>query len=346
MDRIRFENLKADLSSSLTPEQCLEVRQLISDVINRYVAFFSVVERGTRLAEIGACPHCGNERISKDGKDRNGRQRFRCVKVQDNGCGARFNTLTGTPFARLRHPERWGAYADMMVGHRSISKILASGLLKSRDTALRWRHRFLTIPEKMMPERLVGNAEWDETYFRTSYKGDRGWKNGRPPENRRPRYRGQGDDVGRSDERVAVFTVVDSTGAVLEARLDRDMLEEAKPLIRGRMANVSIVCGDGRPGYKRMAKEFGAEFRRIGRPKAKSYLQKAKGGKPRRKGKLGLGRVNAHHERIKTFVNRQARGVSTRHLARYLGWLRFISQAEFEPKAFIETALRPLQAAP
>lgn len=229
----------------------------------------------------------------------------------------------------------------MMVEHRSIRRILKSGLLNSRNTALRWRHRFLTIPETLMPEKLVGTAEWDETYFRTAYKGHRGWKTGKPPENRRPRYRGKGEDVGRSEERVAVFTVVDAAGGIVEARLDHDRIEEAKPLLENRMADVSIVCGDGRPGYRGMAEEFGAEFRRIGRPKAKDYIQKAKGDRPRRKGKLGLGRVNAHHERIKTFVNRRARGVSTKYLPRYLGWLRFLMHADFQPQAFIKAALDP-----
>lgn len=51
-------------------------------------------------------------------------------------------------------------------------------------------------------------------------------------------------------------------------------------------------------------------------------------GWPRRPGRLGLGRVDAHHERVdspsralarKTFVNRGARGVSTRYLPLYLG---------------------------
>ena len=41
---------------------------------------------------------------------------------------------------------------------------------------------------------------------------------------------------------------------------------------------------------------------------------------------LSLGRVNAYHERMKTLVNRRARGVSTPLLENYLTWLRLVRQ--------------------
>jgi hypothetical protein len=54
-------------------------------------------------------------------------------------------------------------------------------------------------------------------------------------------------------------------------------------------------------------------------PPGKDWLTKAVGGKPRREG-LGLGRVNGHHERLRTFINRQLRGVGTKYLSNYLEW--------------------------
>ena len=40
------------------------------------------------------------------GKDKNGRQRFRCRNAE---CRRTFNILTRTPMARTRKPETWGA---------------------------------------------------------------------------------------------------------------------------------------------------------------------------------------------------------------------------------------------
>lgn len=64
----------------------------------------------------------------------------------------------------------------------------------------------------------------------------------------------------------------------------------------------------------------------------KTRATKAVSGKPRRPGRLGPGHVNAHRERTKTFVNRQVRGVSTRHLPLYLGWLRALRRPGFSPE--------------
>lgn len=67
------------------------------------------------------------------------------------------------------------------------------------------------------------------------------------------------------------------------------------------------------------------------RPAQEGLLTKAKGQTPRRPGALGLGHVNAHHQRLKQFINLQARGVSTRYLPDYLGWSRAVRRPGFAP---------------
>jgi hypothetical protein len=51
--------------------------------------------------------------------------------------------LTGTPFARMRMPEKWAAYARLMNGFMSLSNVVETGIGISRHTAWRWRHRML-----------------------------------------------------------------------------------------------------------------------------------------------------------------------------------------------------------
>jgi hypothetical protein len=122
--------------------------------------------------------------------DKTGRQRFRCRKAADVGCGKTFNALTGTPFARMRMPEKWVDYTRLMDGFMSLTDIVATGIGISRLTAWRWRHRMLTVQALIQSEKVSGVVEADETYFRSSYKGHRGWKLGQSPENRPARYRG------------------------------------------------------------------------------------------------------------------------------------------------------------
>ena len=60
--------------------------------------------------------------------------------------------------------------------------------------------------------------------------------------------------------------------------------------------------------------------------------------KRRQKGRLGLGRVNAHHGQIKVLVNGRCRGVSTRYLGNYLGWHRAMVKGS-AGKALLDRAL-------
>ncbi len=61
--------------------------------------------------------------------------------------------------------------------------------------------------------------------------------------------------------------------------------------------------------------------------------------KRRQKGRLGLGRVNAHHGQIKALVNGRCRGVATRYLGNYLGWHRAMLHQGFTGKALLDRAL-------
>ncbi len=48
-----------------------------------------------------ACPYCSGTQLYRWGKA-NELQRYRCRQ-----CNHAFNTLTGTPLARLRHKDKW-----------------------------------------------------------------------------------------------------------------------------------------------------------------------------------------------------------------------------------------------
>jgi hypothetical protein len=238
----------------------------------------------------------------------------------------------------MRLSGKWAAYAQLMQQHLSIEKI-AERLGITRMTAWRWRHRLLRLPAASQAESLGGVIEADETFFRTSYKGSRGWKKGAPPENRRPRYRGDAAvKPGLSAEQVPVLTALDRSGGIVEAVLGNRSDSAIEAALAGKVAQGSVICSDGLKAYVKVAVNAGGEHRRI-HPPRKNGAARAKGGKPRRKGRLGLGQVNGHHERLKTFINRQIRGVSTRYLPLYLGWLRAIRNPGFSPVSLIEQAL-------
>jgi hypothetical protein len=91
----------------------------------------------------------------------------------------------------------------------------------------------------------------------------------------------------------------------------------------------------------RAAVAAGAEHRRVIVPTTTPTAMKINPvrTKRRQKGRLGLGHVNAHHNKLKVLVNGRCRGVATRYLVNYLGWHRAMCRAGFKGAALLDRAL-------
>ena len=103
----------------------------------------------------GVCPFCGHDRYYRHGFA-NELQRYRCRE-----CKKTFNALTGTPFTRLRHKEKWLDYFKTLADSSSIRQA-ATVVGVSNSTSFRWHHLFLTwIIDH--PTVFQGIMEADET---------------------------------------------------------------------------------------------------------------------------------------------------------------------------------------
>ncbi|MFN3792004.1 transposase, partial [Massilia sp.] len=122
------------------------------------------------IGQIGAtrrrCPSCACERYYRHGQA-NGLQRYRC-----RACRRTYNDLSGTPLARLRMREKWLDYLASVLDSTSV-RAAAKKVRVHRNTAFRWRHRFLKGPRQDQPQRLGGIAEADEMFMLESQKGAR-----------------------------------------------------------------------------------------------------------------------------------------------------------------------------
>lgn len=315
-------------------ERVLELEAVVRSIVQHRAAESRLAHRTQTTLEQRKCPHCATKGAMLHGKDKNGRQRFRCV---NNECRRTYNILTGTPMARARKPEKWMQYLGYMTSFMSIRKIVDAGIGVNHTTVFRWRHRFLKAAMANTQGQLTGVIEADETYFVQSFKGDHGWKRGLPPAARAPRPTAWGATLaGLSHEQVPVLTALDNAGMVYEAVLpSRAGIEAA---LEGRIAAGSVLCSDGAKAYVKAAVKAGAEHRRVEISKA-TYVTKMVG-RPRRKaGRLGLGHVNAHHLRLKSFINRQCNGVASKNLAVYLGWGRAMQRDGFAGAALLDSAL-------
>jgi len=283
----------------LTPPQ----RQLVSielASLDARPASTAIIEG--RFAAGGSCPHCQSGRTVRNGHA-NGLQRYRCRE-----CRRTFSALTGTPLNGLHKRGLWLRQAEALSDGRSLRKV-AEDLNIHLGTAHRWRHRFLTVPERVQPAALAGVAEVDETYFLLSFKGKRRGLD------RDPRKRGGcAAKRGLSHEQVPVLVARDRSGVtadwVLKASDAATMATTLKPLV---LVDV-VLCTDGSKALAGVARTLGVEHHAVN---VSAGI--------RVDGPWHIQNVNAYHGRLKAWIAR-FRGVATCYLANYLGWFRAIDR--------------------
>ena len=242
-----FRKLSISLKT-LTPHQ----RQMLMDRLEpaaQASASCHLVE--TRVSEKPICPHCSHEQVSRWGFA-NGLQRYRC-----GACRATFNALTDTPLAGLRHKAKWIDYAKQLVEGTSIRKSAAAVGIHP-NTAFRWRHRFLKLPNDQKAISLAGIAEADETYFLESQKGRRQGLN------RAPRKRGgKASKRGLSEEQTPVLICRDRAGNTADFMLEKADKEHIGAVLKPLLAADVILCTDGAKSLAAVAKEMGVTHRPV-----------------------------------------------------------------------------------
>jgi len=293
----RFKGWFAKLPSLNQPQ-----RRQVRDALHPAAGLDQVVALITEARAPGrCCPRCGNERCYRHGVA-NDLQRYRCC-----ACGRTFNDLTGTPLARLRLKAKWLAYSQVLLDALPVRKA-ADRVGVHRNTAFRWRHRFLHWVKLDRPTALNGIVEADETFLLESQKGSRTL-------DRPARHRG-GHAVKRGisseldcilvarDREGRTIDAVTGRGALTAAQLDRHLLP--------RLDRQALLVSDSHAAYRAFARKHKI---------AHETVNLRAGVRARRLGNLAIHvqNVNAYHQRFKTWLQR-FHGVASRYQPNYLGW--------------------------
>lgn len=301
-----FQALSAEIGK-LTPHQ----RKLLSkhlDKIQNVQAVNTLIE--SKIVATNACPKCGHDKIARWGSA-SGLQRYRCV-----ACKATFNALTGTPLARLRKKEKWLDYAQQMQQGASVRKS-AQACDVHRNTAFRWRHRFLDSPNGSKPAGLSGIAEADEAFFLESFKGQ---KKAMP---RAARKRGgKAAKPGLSDEQIPVLICRDRAGNTTDFILEKDDREHLVEALKPILPSDTILCTDGSRAMVGVARKLGITHRPVNLSAGIRVVA----------GVYHVQNVNAYGSRLKTWM-RRFNGVASCHLANYLGWRRYLDRSHSNSSA-------------
>lgn len=290
MEREEFVAWLSEVSG-LTAEQRAEAGRVLAGQPS-LEAVLGLLEG--RIDAARRCPHCGVEGAVIRGRS-NGLRRYFC-----RGCGKTFNALTGTSLARLRHKDRWLAFAASL---REGDTVAASAerCAVAGSTAFRWRHRFLRAVHKGSVK-LRGIVEADEAFVRTSRKGERGI-------DRKPRKRGgKAAKRGLSEEQTPVLVAADRSGTTISAVLRKVSAAELQAALEPVIDKDALLVTDASTSYPPCAAGLGISH---------EVLNQSAGERVR--GELHIQTVNSRHERLKGFL-RQHRGVATKYLGSYLRW--------------------------
>jgi transposase-like protein len=293
----QFEKWFARLSL-LNPPQRRRVQQALHPAVGleQIVALIDHIRAAGRR-----CPRCNGASCHRHGQA-NDLQRYRC-----RDCGRTFNDLTGTPLARLRLKGKWLDYLNALLASTPI-RPAAERVGVHRNTAFRWRHRFLHWVKLDRPQRLNGIVEADEMFLLESQKGSRQLK--RPARKRG----GSAKRRGISRELDCILVARDRSGQTIDAVTGRGALTVAQ-LARHMLPKLdpqALLVSDANAAYRAFAARY-----RI----AHQALNLRAGERVRRgvAGTLHVQNVNAYQQRFRQWLA-PFHGVASRYLPNYLGW--------------------------
>jgi len=251
------------------------------------------------------CPHCQCERWHRHGYA-NDLQRYRC-----RACRRTFNDLTGTPLARLRLRGKW---LDYLQGLRASTPVRAAadGVKVHRNTAFRWRHRFLNRVKEDRPAALHGIVEADEMFILESQKGSR--KLDRPARKRG----GAAGRRGISRELDCILVARDRSRQTVDAVTGRGTVSKVQleRHLRPFLDRDVLLVTDANPAYRAFARVHGIAHQAVN----------VSAGERHRLGPHGaihVQNVNAYHGRLREWLA-PFHGVASRYLPNYLGWRRML----------------------
>jgi transposase-like protein len=313
MDACAFESFLTQIAQ-LTRAQCIRVLMRVTPIVNQAHAA-EVIEEA--VAPKLCCPRCQSKALYRHGS-KSGLQRFRC-----RHCGRTFNSLTGTPLARLRHKSKWLAFSQCMLASRTVRKA-ASIVEVDKNTSHRWRHRFLTATRTDRPTCLSGIAEADETFLLESQKGAR--KLDRPARKRG----GKAKRRGIAQEQVCILVTRDRTGQTCDFVTGRGPVTAAQleQYLHPVLASDVLLVSDANKAYRAFARQTGISH---------AYANVSAGERVR--GAIHVQNVNGYHSRFHQWLS-AFRGVATRYLPNYLGWRWAIDQERIRsPEILLKAAI-------
>ncbi len=276
----------------------------------------------TRFEDGVSCIYCKGNHVVKNGKRKDGVQRFLCCD-----CRRSFIPSSDSITSRTRKSiSVWAAYLKCMLDQKTLKQTSEECHI-SMSTAFTWRHKILdTLSELSEKTYLTGVVEADETFFNVSFKGNH--KRNRFFSMPRKAHK-RGNDVhakGLSSEKVCVPCVVNDAGIsyAKPGKLGKISSDCVKNIFEKRIAPHTTLCTDKERAYLDLAGQNELNLIQMDTD-CRMILKKGIS--------YGIQRINAYHSRLRYFI-RGFHGVSTKHLGNYIVWNDLLSDNHRNREAF------------
>ena len=152
----------------------------------------------------------------------------------------------------------------------------------NKNTAFKWRHRFLKAQNQLKDQSLAGIAEVDEIFLLESFKGQR--------------------KLPRASRKRGGVAAPNRAGAQIDAVLPDRSEAAVRPVLEGKLSkDDTLLCMDGDKALIAFAEAEGIEYELILASKGEHVHEKV----------LHIQNVNAYGGRFKQWLNR-FNGIATK----------------------------------
>lgn len=260
--------------------------------------------------DVEECRKCGSDKIVKFGKDKNGKQRYKC-----KCCGATFTATSYSVVSGTRRSEDvWEKYIRLLLIGASLKECAYQCEISIR-TAFIWRHKILNALQKDQDNRMMaGIIEADEMFLPVSYKGNHK-KSKRFTMPRKAFQRGS-DNRSNDAPKACIMCAVErngqSYGEVLG--LGQPTIKMVTHAFENRLVPESIMLADGALAMKHyFEKREDVDLLKL----SSNVTGKHNGHIPEIRGVYHIQAVNNFHKRFQNFLLRY-NGVATKYLNHYV----------------------------
>ena len=259
--------------------------------------------------QVHSCRRCSSSSILKYGKDKNGKQRYKC-----KNCNTIFYETSYSVVSKSRHPlSVWKKYIVLLLKGTSLNEC-AKECDISVQTAFTWRHKILHALQLDQADRVLGGAvEIDDMFFSLSYKGNH--NKSRSFTMPRKSYKRGTDNTAASGGKACVLCAVERRGQTYAevVGIGKVSVDELKYAFDTRLLGDSIAMTDKAPEFNLYFKDSSIELVSL-----RSHADKHKpNGPPEIKGSFHIQNVNNLHCRIRKTMKRY-NGVATKYLNHYI----------------------------